>query len=343
MSAETQARRCPQLPFELWTRIISCLTRDTHYTARTWFNFRQVSHMLKAATEEAFLTTHLKKTCIHYNLGMELDKDKMKCYMSLDLAFIKLSDDRSRAIFGDEHPESVPNQKRRGIYKVMQRHWENGMDMYLGTSSGERRFDLPPHTILLRRFANDTDLPGLEIDYAKRAISFEWKGMFNALFSEELYVQRLLKKNLRFEKARASNFGDLIKSGEMELEDAFMAISDRSVATQAKARKRARRERARRWYKKHEGYDLPKGWFEMDYDEREKLKDLTHARTALDWEDIDDEEMFERIQSDDEISEGGSEDELEDDSDYDDNDHDLSSDDGEYERMFQDFIRGEGD
>ena len=51
------------------------------------------------------------------------------------------------------------------------------MDFYTGgkdEGAGQTgRFDVPPYTITVRHDVNDTELPGLKVDYEKREISFD--------------------------------------------------------------------------------------------------------------------------------------------------------------------------
>ncbi|KAK8061753.1 hypothetical protein PG994_008119 [Apiospora phragmitis] len=61
--------KCPHLPLEVWTRIISKII-DCRYLPRVWLNCRRVSYALKVATETAFIAKHLPHTRIEFDTGI---------------------------------------------------------------------------------------------------------------------------------------------------------------------------------------------------------------------------------------------------------------------------------
>lgn len=67
--------------------------------------------------------------------------------------------------------------------------------LYGGKDEGARadrgRFDVPPYTITVRHDVNDTELPGLKVDYEKREISFDWRRMYSVFFREAEHMKRL--------------------------------------------------------------------------------------------------------------------------------------------------------
>ncbi|KAK0661396.1 hypothetical protein DIS24_g2656 [Lasiodiplodia hormozganensis] len=278
----TDSRRCPPLPIEVWVRIISCIS-NSNVIPHVWLSCRRVSRAVRAATEEAFLHRHLKpRTHIRFrDLGMVRDSGGWKHYLGLTLEFDRLSEDRTRAIFSNKNAiedDDGDGEEEEEIERALTARWRSAMMLYQGNGDGCRN-DLPPYTIAVRQIVNDTELPGLEIDYEKREMSFDWRAMFDKLFGEEAYAMKL-NSQLRgdAEQSKATEVQKSIKAGATEL---FHGISQmmRIVAERERlAYRDARRLRIRRWYKKHENYELSQDYFDHDYQERQKLKDLRVAR-----------------------------------------------------------------
>lgn len=64
--------------------------------------------------------------------------------------------------------------------------WDTVHNQYLGNSATViERPELPRHVVFIKGQANDTELPGLYQDGDNQEISFEWRGMSEAFFSEE--------------------------------------------------------------------------------------------------------------------------------------------------------------
>ena len=61
---------------------------------------------------------------------------------------------------------------------------------------GSTYWTRPPHVVSVRRFCNDTEIPGIHIDIENYEIHCDWKGMFNALFSEYKYCSTLWAKSV---------------------------------------------------------------------------------------------------------------------------------------------------
>lgn len=298
-----EPRLCPPLPFELWVRIISEIS-NSNLIPGVWLSCRHVSRLVRAATEEAFLARHLKKrTRVKFSdLGMTVDRRGKKAFLSLVLQFDRLSEDRTRVVFKDQTSEE--RLKQRGVYDALLVRWRDAMRLYQGDGDGSRN-DLPPYTIAVRQIVNDTELPGLEIDYEKREMSFDWRAMFDMLFGEERYAMKL-NYDARVSRvdppkstelgpadnrknqpggSKANDIQGMIKTGQIEL---FTGISQmmRMISERERlAYRDARRLRIRRWYKKHHNYELRKGYFDADYQEKQKLKELRIARKYVDYSD----------------------------------------------------------
>jgi len=60
-----------------------------------------------------------------------------------------------------------------------------GIDEQNEEENIERNIYRPPHTIFIRRAANDTVLPNYSIDLDSFEVSCDWKGLFTAFCYEE--------------------------------------------------------------------------------------------------------------------------------------------------------------
>ncbi|OJD37370.1 heterogeneous nuclear ribonucleoprotein r [Diplodia corticola] len=291
-SSSESARRCPPLPVELWVRIISNIAHS-NVIPHVWLSCRRVSRTVRAAAEEAFLHRHLKpRTHIKFrDLGMVPDSHGWKHYLNLTLEFDRLSEDRKRVVFSnrralreeeEEEDEGEDEEEGRRHEKAVEdaltERWRAAMRLYQGNGYG-CRIDLSPYTITVRQIINDTELPGLEIDYEAREMSFDWRAMFDRLFGEECYAMKLnLQMRGDVEESKAIEVQKAIKSGETELFQGISQMMRILSERERQAYRDARRIRIRRWYIKNEGYTLEDDYFHGDFQERQKLKDLRAAR-----------------------------------------------------------------
>ena len=69
------------------------------------------------------------------------------------------------------------------------------MDFYTGgkmrAPRQTGRFDVQLYTITVRHNVNNTEPPGLQVDYEKREISFDWRRMYSLFFREAEHMKRL--------------------------------------------------------------------------------------------------------------------------------------------------------
>ena len=73
--------------------------------------------------------------------------------------------------------------------------WKGKVNWYTGGNDPGAvaeggRFDLPPWTVEMYGMVNDTELPGWNIDYEAREISFRWKETFQCFLREREYVDK---------------------------------------------------------------------------------------------------------------------------------------------------------
>jgi len=190
------------------------------------------------------------------------------------------------------------------------------MKYYTGPPSGSSnpnelgRTDQPPYSIRVRRDMNDTEIPGLEIDYEKREISFDWRGMYNMFYREENYVDRNIKELATQARTEALDLKAMMDTGGISLIDAMQRLLKRVKTSEENARRHARRKRLDTIYKAH-GL---KGFNHDDFPEQEEetLEYLAQGRKNLDWYEMSDESDGDGNEDEDEGEDEGSEQEWED-------------------------------
>ena len=261
-----RVRQLPYLPPELWYLIIASIT-DSRYLPRVWLNFRLVSRFFKHATERVFAELHLPRTRLEF-LGFDSVVDEHRQPRELDFAldFDRLSEDGRRVIYTDK---TMDGQHGRAlllgndsttVHEECVRQWMAKVTAYLARPPANRR-DAPPHVLVLRRIANDTELPGLAVDFARFEASFELRPALSALFGEEEY------RKWGFQKRPRRIWKEIIQS----VQDGRMnrIMMSRAVVARLDGERRiaakVRQTRIRRYYRRN-GHELPSGSFaDPDY------------------------------------------------------------------------------
>ncbi|GME25369.1 hypothetical protein GTA08_BOTSDO02129 [Neofusicoccum parvum] len=208
--------RAPPLPLELWTRIITHL--PLRHLARTWFALRSCSRLLRAAAEEAYLTRHVAggTSLVFDALGYDakhLAEREGLCEevgkFAMPFRFKRVDgEDRGRVVFGVDWEEAGVWTGRRGVgggrnfdawvqavrWYVEGRAGRMGEERWAGRCrvgrGGVGRPDCPVYTVVVGRVVNDTELPGLEVDFEEMEVTFEWRGMLDRLLGEEEAIRR---------------------------------------------------------------------------------------------------------------------------------------------------------
>ncbi|KAI0424691.1 hypothetical protein F5Y09DRAFT_323706 [Xylaria sp. FL1042] len=308
MSADSVSTQYPQLYTELYLLIIEFST-DSRYLPQVWLNFRRVSHQFKELTESVFVQKHLPHTIIIFpNItGSVYDVNDTRHQLSLALEFKKLTGDNDeRAVFSENRYYYNASTETRitesgsiTLATEVTDLWRRYFHDY-SMPAPNTAFSTSPHIISVRRVANDTALPGLEVNWEEHTITVLWKDMLTALFSEEEYIGRLAEKDIREGRENAppmqdsvEALEDLIETGDNEAIYEFM----KSFAWNAKKmdnerRQMVRRERFRRWYKNYTSLTTE----EADEQPRDtnKVKVIQDYRETLNWTEFEDEWSYER-------------------------------------------------
>jgi hypothetical protein len=138
-----------------------------------------------------------KTTQIHSDCEITGDMD-VTCLMGSELIFSHY-ENKTRTVFRGR-PEQGGHEKfciqcRETAREKKSRSLDDFLikgatcDLCFGKPTSPR-CDLPPYQIRIKWEANDTELPDLEADFANRAASFEWQGMFEMFFHEAAVLSR---------------------------------------------------------------------------------------------------------------------------------------------------------
>ena len=170
------------LPLELITKFFEGLTEDIGI-ARLWLSCRNVSKSWRIAAEEVFREKHLPKMRITIHLCKNLPLPSRP--VEIGYTFSRFADDaRDVAIFSDTYKfcDLAPDQKR-----TIRRGWK---------STRLDNWSAPPQHVELRKVVNDTELPGFRYDKRTIEVHCEWKGMVQALLSEDRLSYALVQKRV---------------------------------------------------------------------------------------------------------------------------------------------------
>lgn len=183
----------PVLPPEIWENIFWQHTEPFHL----WHECRQVSRFWRGEIPYVFAAKHLQRplmTEVKFNCG----DDRW-----ISMRFDKLDpNDRSRCIFVEDirsvTKRGSPDEKEE-FDNLKCASWRKRVNAYLGADAKPAEDSgrhLPAHTVRVKAVANDTELPALRCDFDNRSISFEWFGMFNLLYREEMNLRHRIIRYL---------------------------------------------------------------------------------------------------------------------------------------------------
>lgn len=269
MAETLPGTKCPHLPAELWISVLSHVQDCNHL----WSTCRRVSTDFRSYVETVFADKHIKKTRIEF-------ASQSPYHYQIPTVFDRFSDDRKRAYFKDNRPPQYFAEKSMDAQYMLtiRVHWHSSMIWYLGSRDicGGKHEQLPPYTIKVRRSINDTDIPGLEINYEAREISFEWTTMYDLFFREEEYVRRRKDKHLEaLYEPTGSNNQDSMPWIDPDIVKRIMELIEPI------AWKDARRARLKSWYKKHHNFDLQCACWSFNDNDHHRLKTMMRSRDYL--------------------------------------------------------------
>lgn len=218
-------------PLEVWERIIGLIS-DDRYLPRVWLNFRRVSRTVKAATERVFVTMHLRRTHIGFDPFPSIrDRNENKYKLDVLLDFNRLSDDGSRAIYAPKDPRDwewmkeihMSETNTFSLYDHFIQEWRSLLEPYLAENPNENDFSRPSHVLTFRREANDTELPGLMVNFERSEALVLWEPMLSMFFGELEYKKWADKVNFQHSEGDElmDEVAEEVMSGRANMEDFF--------------------------------------------------------------------------------------------------------------------------
>jgi hypothetical protein len=193
----------PSLPLEVWILIFFQNTDPSHlYTIG-----RQVCSAWRTEIPKVIAKKYLEDpTMVQIHSHCETSRLKrFACLLGPELGFSHYqgtANDRAvfkpiyKALEAPDHHEPECNTmygraRRRGSQSV------DDLRLPIAHDHGNRiqhvggkHVDLPPCQIRIKWVSNDTELPGLEVDFAKGEVSFQWQPMLELFYREAAALDR---------------------------------------------------------------------------------------------------------------------------------------------------------
>ncbi|KAM0690764.1 hypothetical protein Q7P36_009533 [Cladosporium allicinum] len=239
------AAGCSYLPPpEIWEQIFHQHTQPNYF----WHIGRQVSLTWRSGITAVFAKKYLENPDmlqIYYGCG-RTGISGCLCDLGVEMVFDRYEGDdnvKQRCVFAE-------NPLTTGAENTFD-NWRANVEFYLGVRPRAQKkqkgwvrstsgpFEPRLHQIRFKTRANDTELPGLELDFERREISFEWTGMFDAFCAEAVLLERR-------EGALLPESEQWLNDGKHAIAGALAFSKATKVAREAIARG-VRRERIGKW------------------------------------------------------------------------------------------------
>ncbi len=149
----------------------------------------------------------------------------------------------------------------------------------------DRLFE-PQHTVQIRHEVNDTELPGLSIDYEKVELSVNWREMYCRFFAEE----HLVKKIMAEKRAELERLAIHLKSSNMDMEKMMMEAMTKFADIWESAKLEARRARVRQQFREKHDIEYDEGRDEGLLPTKRAQKSLMRRTQYVGLEEYSDDE-----------------------------------------------------
>lgn len=204
--------RLPQLPPEIWTAIVSHLTGSPDDLCWLWLKLRRVSRSFNAVIETAVRSCVLRSAeiAIPFHRTKVVRSGDPSMVMRIQLGtivarFDHFSEDGDRVFFRDK---DALERMGAELLDHSVNSWRRRVETYLADAGADLDFDdladynahvmlqrfqfnQPPHVITLGSMVNDTELLGLQVDFDRLEMSFNWRHMVTNFLAEEERVKYL--------------------------------------------------------------------------------------------------------------------------------------------------------
>ncbi|KAG6864416.1 hypothetical protein C0991_009646 [Blastosporella zonata] len=229
----------PRLP----RKIIFYILYITKDLPDLWINCRAVSRDFRRVVERIFQDRHMRRIMLIIDTGFETNPNGSRCHFVAEFNFAHFDPlDPNRVVFRDTECTSVESQALFLRVKM-----EHGNPLRC-----------PNVFVKIRRFANDTAVPGLQFVFDELEASFEWKGLLQAFFKEEREVARRVQE---WEDSSGPQTFIEETKGQLQRGEITQGLSDselehKALSVRLHYQKEVRRERISRDVLEKEGVEM---------------------------------------------------------------------------------------
>ncbi|KAK5125052.1 hypothetical protein LTR85_001243 [Meristemomyces frigidus] len=276
----------------IWQRIFFFAVDGNELQA--WTQLRRVCRAAKDGVEEGLGELVLRdplRVRIHFQCGHLPNPRGPSPPREMEMVFSHLCpEEHTRCVFKESKRsaqaylgEGRSRASRRRHEMIKHAAWRKNTDVYLGAGrdAGTKggRFDIPPFHICIAGMVNDTELPGLKMDYTNRTISFKRLGLFRAFFREAIELKERTQQQ------------QPVGSGNWASAQAFNRDDDPRELHATQHRRALRRVRIKRVYKERSNVEYNVESWSFQRDEMGALKKSMEREEPCRLEEVD-ENMF---------------------------------------------------
>lgn len=167
------------------------------------------------------------------------DDEETRTEHDVSFVFSHVSEDGNTAFF------HAPGSKKILVTKLLRKYVKVPRD----------NFEIPRHTVRVRRQINDTPIPGFHIDCTERVLSCDWRGLYSAWYAEDLNYRHMLADRVHEQDNQREELSAQLACGEVNQMEMLMRAAMGYFANTEASENAARRIRIRRQYRELDGRD----------------------------------------------------------------------------------------
>jgi len=275
------------LPPELWDSILTFAAENDFIG--TWTHGRQVCHAWNSAITQIYRDIYLrdhKRFTVYFDPEEDFEPEPGygKVSFAVEMIFDRFDTLRPwRCVFSENlNTTGQAREWTKEAYEDMYEatktaRWRSRVLLYQGPYEEAREeggmFYAPAHVIRLIglrcpggekghihnvdeqcAIVNDTELSGLEVDFDRREISFDWIAMFDAFFAEAAELRR--RNDAPTAESEREAWRVTAQASEFDTVHQASDLTSQKRWHNLRNRKDVRRERVRKFYLKRHGRDF---------------------------------------------------------------------------------------
>ncbi|KAF2846166.1 hypothetical protein T440DRAFT_521931 [Plenodomus tracheiphilus IPT5] len=205
--------RIPALPVELLVKI------GTHLDNHTlWLGYARVSRMFRVEAEREFMRSRMPKLRLSWRVSFKLIFDGGYNDRIFTIKRLSHFSNDNRVVFFDVTDGHCPPFKTNSLLNVDKEAELTFYRRQLSCTEWDLNRNLCDRSIVLGGRVRQVELPGLEIDFKKRCMSFEWK-----LFLADFLSDQVLQRNQRRKAEANMKFNELVNAQKVQRKGAMSA------------------------------------------------------------------------------------------------------------------------